>query len=180
MLKPSKQDFDNNLTSMGDESKCLVVWKERRQGCLSSPCSFNLWAEHIMRNAGLDELHARIKIGRRNNNSFRQVDDTTLNSRKWKWKEKDLLMKVREESEKARWNLNIKKKTKIMTSSPITSWQIEGGYVEAVTDFLFLGSKITADGDCSREIRWLLLGRKVMTDLACWKAETLLCWQRSV
>ena len=129
-----------------------------------------------MRNAGLEETQAVIKIAGRNINNLRYADDTTLMAESEE-ELKSLLMKVKEESEKVGLKLNIQK-TKIMTSGPITSWQIDGEIVETVTDF-FLGggSKITADGDCSHEIkRCLLLGRKVMTK----RAETLLCQQRSV
>ena len=116
-----------------------------------------------MRNAGLDELQAGIKISRRNINNLRYLDDTTLMSES-KEELKSLLMRVKE-SERASFKLNIKK-TKIMESGPITSWQIEGEKVKVVTDFLLLGSKITVDGDCSHEIRrQLLLGRKAMTNL---------------
>ena len=128
-----------------------------------SPCLFNIYAEYIMLNAGLDEAQAGIKISGRNINNLRYADDTTLAENEEELK--NLLMKVKEESEKAGLKLNIQK-TKIMASGPITSWQIEGETVETVTDFIFLGSKITADGDCSHEIkRRLLLGRKVMTNL---------------
>ena len=114
-----------------------------------------------MRNTGLDEAQAGIKIARRNIKNLRYVDDTTLMAAS-KEELKRLLMKVKEEGEKVGLKLNIQK-TKIMESGPITSWQIDG---ETVADFIFLGSKITADGDCSHEIkRWLLLGRKVMTNL---------------
>ena len=114
-----------------------------------------------MRNTGLDEAQAGIKIARRNINNPRYADDTTLMA-EGKEELKSLLMKVNEESEKAGLKLNIQK-TKIMASGPITSWQIEG---ETVANFIFLGSKITADGDCSHEIKGrLLLGRKVMTNL---------------
>ena len=114
-----------------------------------------------MRNAGLEETQAGIKIARRNIKNFRYADDTTLMAESEE-ELKSLLMKVKEESEKVGLKLNIQK-TKIMASSPITSWQVDG---ETVTDFIFLGSKITADGDCSHEIkRCLLLGRKVMTNL---------------
>ena len=117
-----------------------------------------------MRNAGWDEAQAGIKIARRNINHLRYADDTTLMAES-KEELKNLLMKVKEESEKVGLKLNIQK-TKIMASSPITSWQIDGEKVEAVTDFTFLGSKITADGDCSHEIkRRLLLRRKAMTNL---------------
>ena len=117
-----------------------------------------------MQNAGLDEAQTGIKIAVRNINNLRYADDTTLMA-KSEEELKGLLMKVKEESEKAGLILNIQK-TKIITSSPITSWQIDWETMEAVTDFIFLGSKITADGDCSHEIkRHLLLGRKAMTNL---------------
>ena len=117
-----------------------------------------------MRNAGLDEAQAGIKIARRNINNLRYADDTTLMAER-KEELKCFLMKVKEESEKVGLKLNIQK-TKIMAFSPITSWQIDWETMEAVTDFIFLGSKITADGDCSHEIkRHLLLGRKAMTKI---------------
>ena len=129
-----------------------------------SSCLFNLYAEHILRNAGLDEAQAGIKIARRNINNLRYADDTTLMAES-KEELKSLLMKVKEDSEKLDLKLNIQK-TKIMASTPITSWQIDGERVETLRDFIFWGSKITADGDCSHEIkRHLLLGRKVMTNL---------------
>ena len=116
-----------------------------------------------MRNAGLNEAHSGIKISRRIINNLRYADETTLMAESEELK--SLLMKVKEESEKVGLKLNIQK-TKIMASGPITSWQIDGEIVEAVVNFMFLGSKITADGDCSHEIkRSLLLGRKVMTNL---------------
>ena len=116
-----------------------------------------------MRNAGLDEAQARIKIALRNINNLRYAEDTTLTAESEELK--SLLMKVKEESEKAGLKLNIQK-TKIMASGPITSWQIDGEAMETVTDFIFLGSKITVDRDCSHEMkRSLLLGRKVMTNL---------------
>ena len=134
------------------------------KGCILSPCLFNLYAEYIMRNAGLDEAQAGIKIAGRNINNLRYADDTTLMAESEE-ELKSLLMKVKEESEKAGLTLNIQK-TKIMASGPITSWQIDGETMETVTDFIFLGFRITADGDCSHEIkRWLPLGRKVMTNL---------------
>ena len=121
-------------------------------------------AEYIMRNAGLDEAQAGIKIAGRNIKNLRYADDTPLMAES-KEELKSLLMKVKEESEKVGLKLNIQK-TKIMASGPITSWQVDGETVERVTDFMFLGYKITADGDCSHEIkRHLLLGRKVMTNL---------------
>ena len=117
-----------------------------------------------MRNAGLEEAKAGIKIVGRNINNLRYADDTTLMAENEEGL-KSLLMKVKEESEKVALKLNFQK-TKIMTSGPITSWEIDGETVETVADFIFLGSKITADGDCSHEIkRCLLLGRKVMTNL---------------
>ena len=117
-----------------------------------------------MRNAGLEEAQAGIKIARRNINNLRYADDTTLMAESEE-ELKSLLMKVKGESEKVGLKLNIQK-TKIMASSPITSWQIDGERVETVTDFILGGSKITADGDCSHEIkRRLLLGRKVMINL---------------
>ena len=116
-----------------------------------------------MRNAGLEEAQAGIKIAGRNINNLRYADDTTLMAESEELK--SLLMKVKEESEKVGLKLNIQK-MKIMASGPSPSWQIDGKTMETVTDFIFLGSQITADGDCSREIkRCLLLGRKVMTNL---------------
>ena len=129
-----------------------------------SPCLFNFYAEYIMRNAGLEETQAGIKIAGRNINNLRYADDTTLMAESEE-KLKSLLMKVKEESEKVGLKLNIQK-TKIMASSPITSWQIDGEIVETVRDFILGGSKIPSGGDCSHEIkRRLLLGRKVMTNL---------------
>ena len=134
-----------------------------RQGSILSLCLFNLYAEYIMRNAGLEEAQAGIKIARRNINNLRYADDTTLMTESEDLK--SLLMKVKEESEKVGLNLNFQK-AKIMASGPITSWQKGGETVEIVADFIFLGSKITADGDCSHEIkRCLVLERKVMTNL---------------
>ena len=131
------------------------VW----QGCIMSPYLFNLNAEYIMRNAGLDESQAGIKIARRNVNNLRYADDTTTLMAESEEELKNLLLRVKE-SEKADLKLTIQK-TKIMASSPITSWQIEAEKVKAMTDFIFFGSKITVDGDCSHEIKkHLLLGRK--------------------
>ena len=133
-------------------------------GNILSPCLFNLCAEYIMRNDGLEEAEAGIKIARRNINYLRYADDTTFMAESEK-ELKSLLMKVKEESEKVGLKLHIQK-TKIMASSPITSWQIDGETVETVADFIFGGSKITADVDCSHEIkRYLCLGKKVMTNL---------------
>ena len=129
-----------------------------------SPYLFNLYAEYIMRNAGLEEAQAGIKIARRNINNLRYADYTILMAES-KEELKSLLMKVKEESGKVGLKLNIQK-MKIMASGPITSWEIDGKTVETVADFIFLGSKITSDGDCSHEIkRDLLLGRNVMTKL---------------
>ena len=134
------------------------------EGYILSPCLFNFYAEYIMRNAGLDEAQARIKTAGKNVNNLRYADDTTLMAESEE-ELKRLLMKVKEESEKVGLKLNIQK-TKIMASGPITSWEIDGETVETVSDFIFGGSKITADGNCSHEIkRHLLLGRKVMTNL---------------
>ena len=121
-------------------------------------------SKYIMRNTGLDEAQAGIKIGGRNINNLRYADDITFMAESEE-ELKSLLMKMKEESEKVGLKLNIQK-TKIMASGPITSWQINGETLEAVRDFIFLGSKIIADGDCSHEIkRRLLLGKKVMTNL---------------
>ena len=129
-----------------------------------SPCLFNFYAECIIRNAGLEEAQAGVKISRRNINNLRYAADTTLMAASEE-ELKSLMMKVKEESEKVGLKLNIQK-MKIMASGPITSWEIDGETIETVSDFIFLGSKITAYGDCSHEIkRCLLLGRKVMTNL---------------
>ena len=142
----------------------LQIGRGVYQGCMLSPCLFSLYAEYIMRNARLEEAQAGIKTAGRNINNLRYADDTTLMAES-KEELKSLLMKVKEESEKVGFKLNIQK-TKIMASGPFISWEIDGETVEAVSDFIFLGSKITADGDCSHEIkRCLLLGRKVMTNL---------------
>ena len=140
------------------------IGKGIRQGCKLSPCLFNYYAEYIMRNAGLEEAQAGIKIAGRNINNLRDADDTTLMAESEE-DLKSLLMKLKEESEKVGLKLNIQK-TKIMASGDITSWEIDGETVETVRDFILLGSKITEDGDCSHKIkRLLLLGRKAMTNL---------------
>ena len=118
-----------------------------RQGCILSPCLFKFYAEYIMRNTGLEEAHAAIKIAGRRINNLRQADDTTLMAES-KEELKSLLMKVEVESEKVGLKLNIQK-MKIMASGPITSWEIDGETVETVWDFIFGGSKIPSDGDCS-------------------------------
>ena len=143
-------------------------WLQRRKGigqsCILSPCLFNLYAEYIMRNAGLEETQTGIKISWRNINILRYADDTTLMA-ETKEELNSLLMKVKEESEEFGLKFNIQK-TNIMASDLITSWQINGQTRETVRDFIFLCSKITADGDWGHEIkRCLLLGRQVMTNL---------------
>ena len=133
------------------------------QGCLLSPCLFNSYAEYIMRNAGLEEAQAGIKIARRNFNNLRYADDTTHMAESEE-EPKSPLMTVKEEMENVGLKLNIQK-TKIMISGPISSLEIDGETMETVRDFIFGGSKITADGDCSHGIkRRLLLGRKIMTN----------------
>ena len=131
----------------------IRIGKGVRQGCILSTCLFNLYAEYIMRNAGLEEAQAGIKIAGRNISNLRYADDTTHMTESEE-ELKSLLKKVKGESEKVGLKLNIQK-TKIMASGPITSWQIDGETVETVSDFIFLGSKITADGDCSHEIKRL-------------------------
>ena len=141
----------------GHGTDWFQIEKGVSQGCVLSPCLFNLYAEYIMRNAGLEEAQAGIKIAGRNINNLKYADDTTLMAESEELK--SLLMKVKEESEKVGLKLNIQK-TKIMAFSFITSWQIDGETVETVADFMFLGSKITADDDCSHEIKRRLLLRK--------------------
>ena len=143
-------------------------WLQIRKGvyqvCILSPYLFNLYAEYIMRNAELEEAQAGIKIAGRNINNLRYADDTILMAESEE-ELKSLLMKVKEESEKVGFKLSIQK-TKIMASGPINLWQIDGKTVETVVDFIFLGTEITSDGDCSHEIKiHLLLERKVMTNL---------------
>ena len=139
------------------------IVKGVHQSSILSPCLFNLYAEYIMPNAGLDEAQTGIKIVRRNINNLRYANDTTLMAESEK-ELKRLLMKVKE-SGKAGLKLSIQK-MKIMASRPITSWQIEGETMEIVTDLIFLGSKITANGNCSHKIKsCLLLGRKAMTNI---------------
>ena len=129
------------------------IGKGECKGHILSPCLFNLYAEYIMRNARLDEAQAGVKIAGRNINNLRYADDTTLKAESEE-KLKNLLMKMKEESE-----------TKIMASSPITSWQTDGKTMETMRDFMFLGSKSNTDGDCSHEVKCLLLGRNGMTHL---------------
>ena len=125
-----------------------------------SPCLFNLYAEYIIRNTGLEEAQTGIKIAERNINNLRYADDTTLTAESEELK--SLLMKVKEKSGKVGLKVNIQK-TKIMASGPITSWEIDGDTVETVSDFTFGGSKMTADGDCSHE----MMGSNVMTFFEC-------------
>jgi len=141
------------------------IEKGVHQGCIFSPCLFNLYAEYIMRNTGLEKAQAGIKIAQRNINNLRYADDTALMAESEE-ELKSLLMKVKEQSEKVGLKFNIQKN--IMASGPVTSWKIDGETVETVADLIILGgSKITANGDCSHEIkRCLLLGRKVMTNIA--------------
>ena len=147
----------------GHGTDWFQIGKRICQDCILSPCLFNLYAEYITRNAGLEETQAGIKIARYISN-LRYADDTTLMA-ETEEELKRLLMKMKEESEKVGLKLNIQK-TKIMASGPITSWHIDGETVETVSDVIFGGSKITADCDCSHEIKsCLLLGRKVMTNL---------------
>ena len=137
------------------------IGKGVRQGCILSPCLFNLYAEYLMRNTGLEEVQAGIKIAGRNINTLRHADDTTLMAESKELK--SLLMKVKEESEKTGLKLNFQK-TKIMACGPISSWQIDGETLETVTGFILGGSKITADGECNHEIkRCLLLRRNAMS-----------------
>ena len=143
-----------------------TIGKGVRHGCILSPCLFNLYAEYITRNAGLDETQVGIKIAGRNINNLRYADDTTLMAESEE-ELKSLLTKVKEESEEDGLKLNIQK-TEIMASGPITSWQIDEEKVETVAYFIFLGSQITVDGDYSHEIRrQFLLGRKAMRNLVC-------------
>ena len=157
------------------------IRKGVRQGCILSPCLFNLYAEYIMRNAGPDKAQAGIKIAGRNINNLRYADDTTLIAESEEELKKLLIKVLKEESENVGLKLNIQK-TRIMTSGPITSWQIDGERVETVADFILGGSKITEDGDCSHEIkRHLLLGRKDMANLdSILKSRYILCQQKFI
>ena len=146
------------------EQHWFQIRKGVHQGHILPSCLFNLYAEYITKNARLDEAQAGIKIARRNINNLRYADDTTLMAESEE-EVNSLLMKVKEESEKAGLKLDIQK-TKIMASGTITSWEIDGETMETVTNFIFLVSKITADGDCSHEIkRCSILGMKAMTNL---------------
>ena len=175
-----KKQQSEPCVEQSTSSERRLVEKGVCQGSILSSCLFILYAEYIIRNAGLDEAQARIKIAERNISNLRYADDTTLMTESEE-ELKSLLMKVKEESEKVSLKLNIQK-SKIMASGPITSWEIHGETVETVSDFICLDSKINADGDCSHEIkRHLLLGRKVMTNLDnIFKNRDILCQQRSM
>ena len=164
LLRSLYSDQEAAVRTGHETTDWFQIGKGVHQDCILSPCLFKLYAEYIIQNAMLDEAQAGSKISRRNINNLRYADNTTLVAES-KEELKSLLMKVKEESEKAGLKLSIQK-TEIMASSPITSWQIDGETMETGTDFLFWGSKITADGDSSHEIkRHLLLGRKAMTNL---------------
>ena len=154
------------------------IGKGVHQDCILSPCLFNFYAEYIMRNAGLEEAQAGNKIAGRNVNNLKYADDTIFMAESEELK--SLLRKVKKESEKVGLKLNIQK-TKILASGPITSWQIGGETLETVADFIFWGSEITANGNCSHEIkRHFLLGRKVMTNLDSIFKSRDICQLRSV
>ena len=167
------------VRTVHETTDCFQIGKGVRQGCILPPCLFNLHAEYIMWNAGLDEAQAGIKIAGRNSNNLRYADDTTLMAESEELKSP--LMKVKEEREKGGLKHNFQK-IKIIASSLITSWQIDGETLETVADFILGGFKITADGDCSHEVkRCLLLGRKVMTNLdSILKSRDIIYWQRSI
>ena len=163
LLKNLYADQEAIVRTRHGKTDWFQIGKRVRQGYILSPSLFNFYAEYIMWNAGLDEAQAGIKIAGRSISNLRYADDITLTAESKELK--SLLKKVKEESEKVGLKLNIQK-TKVMASDPITSWQIDGETVETVADFILGGSKITADGDCSHEIkRCLLLGRKAMTNL---------------
>ncbi|CAH2223431.1 Hypothetical predicted protein [Pelobates cultripes] len=164
LLKNLYVDQEATVRTEHGTTEWFKIRKGVRQGCILSPYLFNLYAQYIMHKAGLDESKNGINIAGRNINNLRYADYTTLMAESEE-ELKDLLMRVKEESAKAGLLLNVKK-TKIMTNSNLSSWQIDGEEVEAVTDFIFLGSKISSDGECSHEIkRYLLLGRKAMACL---------------
>ena len=164
LLRNLYADKEATVRTGQGKTDWFQIGKELSQGCILPPCLFNLYAEYIMRNAGLEEPQAGIKIARRTNNNLRYADDTTLMAESEE-ELKSLLMKVKEEREKVGLKLNTQK-TKIILCCPITSWQIDRETMETVAGFILLGTKITADGDCSHEIkRHLLLRRKVMSNL---------------
>ena len=152
---------------MEQPTNWFKVGKEVWCGCILSPCLYNIYAEYIMRNAGLDESQTEIKLAGRNVNNLRYTNDTTLMAESQEELKKECLNEGdrREWKSWNFWNSTLKK-TKMVASDPITSWQIEGQEVEAVTVFIFLGSRITADFDCSHKIkRCILLGRKTLTNI---------------
>ena len=156
-------DQEATVRTRNETVDWFKIRKGEHQVCILSPCLFKLYAEYIMRNARLDEAQAGIKTARKSINNLRYADDTTLLAESKELK--SLLMKAKEESEKVGLKLNIQK-IKIMASGPITLWQIDGETMKTVTNFILGGSKSTADGDCSHEIkRRLFLGSKVMTNL---------------
>ena len=151
LLRDLYADQETTARTGHGTTEWFKIGKGVHQGCIFSPCLFNLYAEYILRNAELDESQAGIKIAGENINNIRCADDITLMAES-KEELKSLLMRVREESEKVGLKLSIQK-TKIMASSPITSWQMDGETVETLTDFIFLGSKITVDGDYNHYIK---------------------------
>ena len=179
LLKNLYAGQDATVRTGHGTSDWFQIGKGVCQGCILSPCLFNLYAEYIMWNARLDEAQAGIKIAGKNINNLRYANDTTLTAESEE-ELKSLLMKVKEESEKVGLKLNIQK-TNIMASGPITSWQIDGETMETVTDFIFWGSKITADDDCSHEIkRHLLLGRNAMTNLDSLLKKQSITWPTKI
>jgi len=178
LLRNLYEDQEATVRTGHGTTDWFQIEKGVHQGYILSPCLFNIYAECIMRNAGLDEAQAGIKIAGRNVNNLKYADDAILLVAESEEELKSLLMKMKEQSEKVGLKLNIQK-TKIMASSPITSWQING---ETVRDFILGGSKLTVDGDCSREIeRRLLLGRKAMTNLeSLLKSRDITCQQMSI
>ena len=162
-MQVRKQQLELDIEQQSGTTDLFQIGKGVHQGCILSPCLFNLYAEYIMRNAGLEEAQAGIKIARRNINNLTYADDTTLMAESEE-ELKSLLRKVNEESEKVGLKLNIQK-MKIIASGPITSWPADGETMKTVRNFILGGSKITSDDDCSHEIkRHLLLGRKAMTN----------------
>ena len=159
LLRNLYADQEATVRTEHGTTDCFQIGKGVRQGCILSLCLFNFCAEYIMRNTGLEEAQAGIKIARRNINNLRYADDISLMAESEE-ELKSLLMKVKEESEKAGLKLNMQK-TKIMASGPITSWQIDEETVETVAYFIFWRSKITADGDCNHEIKRHSLERKL-------------------
>ena len=164
-LRNLKAGEEATVKTLHGTTDWFKTGKGVHQGCVLSPCLSNFYTEYIMQNARLDKSQAGIKIAKSNINNLRYADDTTLMAES-KEELKSLLMRVKEESEKTGLKLNIQKTNKVTASSPITSRQYKGEKVEPMTDFIFLGSKITAVGDCSYKIkRRLLLGKKVMKNL---------------